>query len=515
MTDDADVNELHVRPKLLAYADAAVTGIEADHREIARRARTRSASRVPLGGLVVALLVVGVVVLVARVPIINPGSRLDRASASSCADGVWPATAITCDTAFRIGSQAGAQVGRARIWLTTLGAVKASMHPTRQVSEPAEAAEVWVIVYDGFWRCCPNAFDENGNKIPQVDQTRWLVVAEAAREGTGFINLQDWSGKAVPELLPLPPRSPSSSKAPLRLPAVAAGEPCPVSQPTTPGNGQASWLGDGPVRLVVASSGGAVFFETTVGGPWKAIDAIWTAAPDFTGEVLLRGARLDGTDELGFGDPANPATERQIVAERGQAPGIDGRLVLATTMIRVKVAGCYGLQIDTEGLSSIVVFEAKPIEDAFSQLERPVLLPAAGSAGCPVTSTTGSVPFIPVTLGDGPVYLAGGSRESIANSAQTGGYWFIKAIWIANPEESGPILVRGGRIDAPGDLRFGDRSDPAGDLRLPIHSYEHTGGQPPGWRIFNAYLRPPSPGCYAVQLDTFSGSRWLVFDVSL
>ena len=66
----------------------------------------------------------------------------------------------------------------------------------------------------------------------------------------------------------------------------------------------------------------------------------------------------------------------------------------------------------------------------------------------------------------------------------------------------------------PGDLRFGDGSEPAQELRLPIHSYEHTGGQPPAWRIFNAYLRPPSPGCYAMQLDTLAGSRWLVFRVT-
>jgi hypothetical protein len=75
------------------------------------------------------------------------------------------------------------------------------MHPIQQVSEPAGTAAVRVIVYDGFWRCCPNAYDENDN-LPQVDQTRWLVVAEAAREGTGFIYFQDWSCKAVPELLP-------------------------------------------------------------------------------------------------------------------------------------------------------------------------------------------------------------------------------------------------------------------------------------------------------------------------
>jgi hypothetical protein len=206
MTDDRDVNELHVRPKLLAYAEAAVTGVAPDHREIARRARARSASPVPLGGLLVALVVVGAAVLVTRTPILNQGSDLDHAPVSSCADGDWPATAISCDTASRIGKQAGARVDRARIWLTTLGAVRASMQPQQQVSEPAQAAEVWVIVYDGFWRCCPNAFDKNGNLIPQVDQTRWLVVAEAAREGAGFIYLQDWSGKAVPDVLPLPPR---------------------------------------------------------------------------------------------------------------------------------------------------------------------------------------------------------------------------------------------------------------------------------------------------------------------
>lgn len=88
------------------------------------------------------------------------------------------------------------------------------MQPEQQVSEPVETAEVWVIVYDGFWRSCPNAFDQNGNLIP-YDRTRWLVVAEAAREGTGFIYLQDWSGEGVPDLLPLPRRQGRRSGSPL------------------------------------------------------------------------------------------------------------------------------------------------------------------------------------------------------------------------------------------------------------------------------------------------------------
>lgn len=305
--------------------------------------------------------------------------------------------------------------------------------------------------------------------------------------------------------------SPGAS-GPLHLPVVAPGQPCPVSEPTASGPGQPMLLGDGPVRLALASSAGSVFFEATPGGAWKAIDVLWTAEPGLSGDVLVRGARLDRTGELGFGDAADPLKELRF-ALGGQTQTIGDRALLGTTQMRVKVAGCYGLEIAAGGRNSVVAFEAKPIEDAFAPLERPVQLPSAGSGACAATPTTGSVPFIRVALGDGPVYLAG-NGFTITGSRQSGGYWFAKALWIAEPEEPGPILVRGGRIDAPGDLRFGDGSEPVGELRLPIHSYEHTGGQPSGWRIFNGYVRPHSPGCYAMQLDTFTGSRWLVFEVT-
>jgi len=176
--------------------------IAADDGEIAPRAQTRSVSRVPLVGLIVVILVVGAVALLARAPALDTGSNLAYAPASSCAGGEWPATAISCDGVFRLGNQAGARVERARIWLTTLGAVKSAMAPVQQVTEPAASAEVWVIAYDGFWRCCPLAFNEDGTLIPQVEMTRWLVVAEATREASGYVYSQDWSGKAVPELLP-------------------------------------------------------------------------------------------------------------------------------------------------------------------------------------------------------------------------------------------------------------------------------------------------------------------------
>jgi hypothetical protein len=307
--------------------------------------------------------------------------------------------------------------------------------------------------------------------------------------------------------------SPSSSTPAAQLPAVAAGQPCPVSQPTTPDNGHSPLLGDDPVRLAVASAAGTVFFETTLGGDWKAVDMLWTAARGFRGDVVVRGARLDAPGELRFGDPADPLKELRI-ASNEQSPMIDGRLLLASTPVRVKVAGCYGLQIDAAGRSSVVIFDARPIEDAWAQLERPLQLPAAGADECPVSPATRSVPFMAGAYGDGPIYLALGGRLSLAGSRQSGGFWFFKNAWVADQSELGPILMRGGRIDAPGELRFGDGAEPATDLRLPIHSYEHTSGQPPGWRLFNAYLRPPSPGCYAMQFDTLTGTRWLTFEVT-
>ena len=129
----------------------------------------------------------------------------DAPPVESCDARKWPRTDIACDEAYQIGAQAGARIDQARIWLSTLDAVHASMAPTPQVSEPDSNAAVWVIVYDGSWLCCAfNAFDEEGNRIPRTLQARWLVVAEAGQEGSGFIYLQDWSGRNVPSRLPGP-----------------------------------------------------------------------------------------------------------------------------------------------------------------------------------------------------------------------------------------------------------------------------------------------------------------------
>ena len=64
------------------------------------------------------------------------------------------------------------------------------------------------------------------------------------------------------------------------------------------------------------------------------------------------------------------------------------------------------------------------------------------------------------------------------------------------------------------DLRDPDRgaeSRPSPELRLPIHSFISSPGQPTGWRQFISGLYPSTPGCYAVQVDTLAQTQHLVF----
>ena len=170
----------------------------------------------------------------------------------------------------------------------------------------------------------------------------------------------------------------------------------------------------------------------------------------------------------------------------------------------VKGPGCCGLQIDTTRGSSISVFEVRPVEEAYAELGRRSLrLPALGiGKACPVTPITSEMTFrgfLVDVAGEGPVYKAG-----------RGG----RGIWVSDARELGPILIRGGRVDEPGELRFDAGLGPSTELRLPIHSFVYSACQPPGWRQFIRSLDLPAPGCYAVQIDTLTRTDFLVFAVA-
>jgi hypothetical protein len=126
-----------------------------------------------------------------------------------------------------------------------------------------------------------------------------------------------------------------------------------VKFPGSPGTGR------GPVYPGLGSSGGRLTATPDVqyGGPWAGGKIFWYVRRNYRGRVLMRGRRLDGAQRLGFNSQRLPARELRIepydtVSWEGQPTGSRG----VPSDVRVRVAGCYGVQIDGATFSRVVVF---------------------------------------------------------------------------------------------------------------------------------------------------------------
>jgi hypothetical protein len=108
-------------------------------------------------------------------------------------------------------------------------------------------------------------------------------------------------------------------------------------------------------------------------------------------------------------------------------------------------------------------------------------------------------------LGSGPVYVLNGQLViSDPEHPQ-------KVAWVADGNYSGPIRIRGGRIDGSGQLLLGGpdnhwRGAPVKtvegtDLYPELDFLEsHTTSKPP-WRVWPSATYIAAPGCYAWQID--------------
>lgn len=153
----------------------------------------------------------------------------------------------------------------------------------------------------------------------------------------------------------------------------------------------------------------------------------------------------------------------------------------------------------------------------WTELRRPLHLPAlAPGAPCPVSRPApagvhsagrgiGPGPVYPIF---GPDYGSGVLRFPYPPTARLfagSGWGGWKVIWY-DPSYGGPVLIRGGRIDAPGLVRFSRGAagtvPPATELRWPPH------GLP---QYFDSNTRLRASGCYAYQIDGTSFSRVIVF----
>jgi hypothetical protein len=155
-------------------------------------------------------------------------------------------------------------------------------------------------------------------------------------------------------------------------------------------------------------------------------------------------------------------------------------------------------------------------------LARPLRLPSVGpgercptSAGRPIdTLARGRSRMLAV--GPGPAYVlsVGGApagRLRVAGAYRDPKGWVgQKSPWLIAPSYRGPVLVRGARVDAPGELRFAfGYGQHLRSLYLPAHQRV----QRSGWRAWPSATLVRGAGCYAYQVDGTSFSRVIVIRV--
>jgi len=154
-------------------------------------------------------------------------------------------------------------------------------------------------------------------------------------------------------------------------------------------------------------------------------------------------------------------------------------------------------------------------------LERPLHLPHLTSgARCPATALapqiTGAKYGVGGAVGPGPVYPVLGRPSLFTVFRRDGwGTWAgQKVLWFVLPDYTGPVLIRGRRLDGPQLMRFDGGAHPASEIRLAPGETVTWTGQVPGSRGRPSDVRVRVPGCYGVQIDGTSFSEVVVFPVS-
>lgn len=145
-------------------------------------------------------------------------------------------------------------------------------------------------------------------------------------------------------------------------------------------------------------------------------------------------------------------------------------------------------------------------------LRRPLKLPRiSADATCPRSSSKRAGTGISSPLGPGPAYPGIGSPAGVASLKDDlvkQGWYLHKTLWAISPHYRGPVLIRGGRIDGPGGLRFNFRLT----RELKLHKLpSKTKGR---WRYLPSHTALRGPGCFAVQVDGSSFSRVIVFQAT-
>jgi hypothetical protein len=231
--------------------------------------------------------------------------------------------------------------------------------------------------------------------------------------------------------------------------------------------------------------------------------------------------------------PARLASVRRRATNRRRAQLSAGSLaVVAVVAAGVVGAGAAGRGSSHPSVSSALV----PVPpDIPAALGRPLHLPKfATGLPCPVspakTYPTGGGFSGPYTaVGAGPFTLTGNGTVPVdftppANDEFLGTGWpGMKVIWRLDPAYTGPVLLRGARLDGPGELRFGSYTGTVGQGTPPgassqAQAYAELGypgeDSTPSATTYPSDIRVQSPGCYGLQVDGLNFSEVITFAVT-
>lgn len=196
------------------------------------------------------------------------------------------------------------------------------------------------------------------------------------------------------------------------------------------------------------------------------------------------------------------------------SPQSDGPFSAA---VRVPAGGIGGIRIGLHGTTDVFF---PVVNDPFA-FKRPLQLPKlAPGAPCPVSQPDPDVDFsaygIAPGLGDGPAYPVGFASGTLrlAPAANFGSkaWGGQKVLWFVLPSYTGPVLIRGGRLDAPGLVRFERGNVPPEELLITRTTAIPGGVTPPAEARYRpSYTRVKGPGCYAYQVDGIGFSDVVVF----
>ena len=150
--------------------------------------------------------------------------------------------------------------------------------------------------------------------------------------------------------------------------------------------------------------------------------------------------------------------------------------------------------------------------------QRPLRLTTLAGIPCPVTpfrALQGSATGLAAVSPDGPIYAVTGGTVIGLGAADSQGRRGGKILWVSNPDYGGPAIIRGARLDAPGDLVFTDgRHVLEFDYDTHVRAGDATTGSAVGYRYLPSEVYVSSPGCYGFQIDVPNGENFIVLMTS-